>query len=152
MARAGAEVQEERLLAVDVAQVAQVLDGVVDEVLGEVVALGDRARRLHRVVVAVEGGHELVGLAAVEPVPAVEAAAEGPATAVGRHVRLVVGREVPLAHRVGGVPLGPQDLRQEPVLGRDLARVAGERRREVGDPTHAVRVVVASGEQARPGR
>ena len=105
VARAGGEVEEERLLAVDVAQVAEVLDGVVGEVLGEVVALGERARRLHRVVVAVEGGHELVRLAAVEPVPALEAATERPAAAVGGHVRLVLGREVPLADRVRGVPV-----------------------------------------------
>ena len=100
MARAGREVEEERLLGVDVAEVAEVLDGAVGEVLGEVVALGDRARRLHGVVVAVERRHELVGLAAVEAVPAVEPATERPAGAVGGHVRLVVGRQVPLADRV----------------------------------------------------
>ena len=55
------------------------LDGPVGQVGAQVVALLDRARRADRVVVVVEGGHELVGLAAVEPVPAVEAPAERPA-------------------------------------------------------------------------
>src|SRR5215203_4431586 len=99
--RTGGEVQEERLLTVGVAQVAQVLDGVIDEILGEVVTLGGRARRLHGVVVAVERRDELMRLAAVEAVPAVEAAPDRPAAAVGGHVGLVVGREVPLAHCVG---------------------------------------------------
>ena len=150
MAGSGAEVEEERLLAVDVAEVAQVLDGVVDQVFGEVVALGHGARRLHRVVVAVEGGHELVRLAAVEPVPTIEAPAERPAAAVGPHVGLVVGREVPLPDRVGRVALGAQDLGEEAVLGRDLAVVPGVAHRQVGDAAHAVRVVVAAREQARP--
>ena len=152
VARARAEVEEERLGIVDVAQVAQVFDGVVDEVLGEVVPLGDGPRWLDRVVVAVERGHELVRLATVEAVPAVEPAPERPAAAVGGHVRLVVGREVPFADGVRRVPGGPQDLRQEPVLGRDLARVARIGHGEVGDAAHAVRVVIAAGEQARTRR
>ena len=118
----------------------------------EVVALVHRARRLDRVVVAVERGHELVRLAAVEPVPAVEPAAERPGAAIARHVGLVVGREVPLAHRVGRVALVAEDLGEEPVGAGDVARVPGVAGREVGDPAHAVAVVVAAGEQARARR
>ena len=152
VARPGGEVEEERLLAVGVAQVAEVLDRVVDEVFGEVVALGRRARWLHRVVVAVQRGHELVRLAAVEAVPAVEAAPERPAAAVGGHVGLVVGRQVPLPHRVRRVAVGAEDLGEEPVLRRHHAPVAREAHGEVGDAAHAVGVVVAAGEQAAARR
>ena len=51
------------------------LDRVVGQVLGEVVALLGRARRLDRVVVVDEVGVALVGLAAEEAVEALEAAA-----------------------------------------------------------------------------
>ncbi len=51
------------------------------EVGAQVVAGLVRARREHRMVVVVERGVELVRLAAVEAVPAVEAAAERPARA-----------------------------------------------------------------------
>ncbi len=152
VAGTGAEVEEERLRAVDVAEVTEVLDGAVGEVLTEVVALLHRLRRLDGVVVAVQRRHVLVGLAAVEPVPPVEPAPEGPTAAVRGHVRLVVGREVPLPHRQRGVALRPQDLREEPVLERDLARVARVAHREVGDPAHPVAVVVHARQQARARR
>ncbi len=69
----------------------------------------------------------------------------------GGHVGLVVGGEMPLADRVGGVAAGPQDLREEAVLAGDLAVVAGVPHGQVGDPAEAVAVVVAAGEQAGPG-
>jgi hypothetical protein len=72
------EVEEERQLVVDGAQVRQVPDGPVGQVLAEVVALLQCPGRPDRVIVVVQRGHELVGLTAVEAVPAVEAAPEGP--------------------------------------------------------------------------
>ena len=80
----GAEVEEEPAVHVDGPQVGQLGDGLVGQVGAQVVALLDRPRRLDRVVVVVEGGDELVGLAAVEPVPAVEAPGQGPAVARAR--------------------------------------------------------------------
>ena len=63
-------------------------DGLVDQVLGEVVALLGRARRLDVVVVVDEVGVVLVGLAAHEPVEALEATAERPAVARAAHRHL----------------------------------------------------------------
>ena len=78
VARAGCEVQEERLLGVDRAQIAEKPDGTVGEIDGEVVAVGDRSRRDDAVVVVVERRDELVGLATVKAVPALEAPTERP--------------------------------------------------------------------------
>ena len=128
VARAGREVAEERLLVVDRAQVGEELDRAVGEVGAQVVAVLVGARREHRVVVVVERRRELVRLAAVEPVPAVEAAAERPARARPGHVHLVFGREVPLADRVGRVAVRAQDLGQEAVLAGDHPPVAGKAR------------------------
>ena len=103
-------------------------------------------------VVVVERRRELVGLAAVEPVPPVEAPAERPARARAGHVDFVFGCEVPLADRVRRVAVGAQDLGKEAVLAGDDAPVAGVTGREVGDAAHAVAVMVAPGEQARASR
>ena len=78
MARAGGEVQEEGQLVVDGAEVTQVLDGAVGQVGAQVVALLDGCGAAGRVVVVVQRGNELVRLAAVEAVPAVEPSAERP--------------------------------------------------------------------------
>ena len=64
---------------------------VVDEVLGEVVAVLVVGWRRHRVVVRKEGGTELAGLAVEVAVPALEALAEGPALAARPEVVLVLG-------------------------------------------------------------
>jgi hypothetical protein len=151
MAGPGADVQEERRRVVHRVQVGQEVDGAVGQVLAEVVAVLERAWRRHAVVVVEERGHELVGLATVKAVPAVEAAAERPGGAGGSVVGLLFGAEVPFADRVGGIAACPQHLGEEPVLPRRSAPVPREARGQVGDPTHATAVVVASGEEAGPG-
>ena len=77
VARAGREVQEERLVGVDRPQVPEELDRPVGQVVGEVIAVLDRRGRPHRMVVVIERGHELVRLTAVEAVPAVDPRASG---------------------------------------------------------------------------
>ena len=152
VAGARGEVEEERHVVLHGTQVAQVLDGAVGQVRTEVVTLVDRARRRHRVVVVEEGGHELMGLAAVEAVPTVEPASERPGAAWGAHVDFVFGAQVPLADRVGGVAVGAQNFGQEAVLAGRLAPVARKAGGEVGNPSHAAAVMVAAGEQAGAGR
>ncbi len=78
MAGARREIQEERAIGVDRAQVADVLDRAIGEVGAEVVSVLDAARRHDRVVVVEEHGDELMCLAAVESVPPVESASERP--------------------------------------------------------------------------
>ena len=151
VARPGAQVEEEGALGIDGPQVAHELDGPVGQVGAQVIALLDAAGRAHRVVVVEEGGHELVGLPAVEAVPAVEPAGQGPRGPRGGHVGLVLGAEVPLADGVGGVAGLAQDLREVAVLAGRLAPVAGIADGEVGHPAHAAAVVVPPGQQAGPG-
>ena len=67
-------------------------------------------------------------------------------------MRLVLGRQVPLAHRVRRVSPAAQDLREEAVLARNTAPVAGEADGEVGHAAHAVAMVIAPGHQARTRR
>jgi hypothetical protein len=102
-------------------------------------------------IVVVEGGDELVGLATMEPVPAVESPPEWPRRTRRAHVGLVLRGEVPLAHRVAGIAVGSEDLAQEPVLLGRPPPVPREADGEVRHPTHPVAVVVAPGEQAGPG-
>ncbi len=152
MARAGGEVAEERPVGIDRAEIAEVLDGAIREVRAEVVAVVDRSWRRDRMVVVVQRRHELVGLAAVEPVPPVEAARERPGRARRGHVGLVLGREVPLPDGVRRVSVRAQDLREEAVLAWNTTPVAREPDREIRDPSHAVAMVVAAGHETRTGR
>ena len=77
--RAGAEVQVERLVRGDLLGVGDELDRLVGQVLGQVVALLGRPRRLDLVVVVDQVGIPLARVAAEEAVVALEAAAERPA-------------------------------------------------------------------------
>ena len=81
VAGAGRVVEEERLVGRDGLGVLDELERLVGDVLGEVVALLGRLRRVHRVVVVDQVGIPLVGLGAQEPVPALEAAAARPVAA-----------------------------------------------------------------------
>ena len=152
MAGARGEIEEERLLGVDRSQVTEELDGPIGQVGAQVVPVLDGSARPDSVVVVVEGRCELVCLAAVEPVPAVESATEGPRAPGARHVGLLLRAQVPLAHGIGRVPVGPEDLGQEAVLAWGPAPVPGESAGQIGDASHPAAVVVPSREQAGAGR
>ena len=113
VAGTGAQVEEERSLGIDGPQVCHELNGPIGQVRAQVVAVLHAARWPDRVVVVVEGRDELVGLPAVEAVPAVEAAGQGPRGTGRGHVGLVLRAQVPLPHGVGRVALLAQDLREE---------------------------------------
>src|SRR5262245_55578286 len=87
-------------------------------------------------------------LAREEAVPALETAAEWPTVSAGAEVLLVLGRQVPLAHRVRGIPVRRGHGRKERARSRDTRVVARKARSEVDDPTHAAGVMVATGEHA----
>ncbi len=150
VAGAGGEVQEERLGCVDRPQVGQELDRAIREIRGQVIAVLDRSGRPDAVVVVIERGHELARLAPMKAVPAVEPARQWPGRSRRGHVRLVLGRQVPLADGVGGVASGPQDLRQVAVLAWRLAPVTRIANGQVGHPAHPAAVMVAAGQQAGP--
>ena len=72
VAGAGGEIQKPRVLGIGRTQVAQVADRAVGQVLAQVVAVCGRSRGDDRMVVLEQRWDELVGLAAVEPVPALK--------------------------------------------------------------------------------
>src|SRR5487761_1229155 len=147
MAGARGEVQEEGPIGIDRAEIADELDRPIGQIGRQVVAVLDRAVRRHGVAVVVEGRDELVGLATVEAVPAVEAAGEGPRVPARAEVCLVLGGEVPLADRVRGVPVVTEDLGEEPVLPRGPSPVPRETHRQLRHPPHPAAVVVPAREQ-----
>ena len=104
VARAQRQIEEERLVGVRRADVDDALDGVVHQVLGQMVAVG--RREPERRVVGHQIGRELVGLAAEKAVVALEALAEGPAIARGGGV-LLVGRVPGATSRLRTSPIPP---------------------------------------------
>ena len=150
--RSEAEVQVERLAGIHLLGVGDELDRPVDEVLGEVVPLLRRPRRLDLVVVVDEVRIPLARVPAEEAVEALEAAAQRPAVE-GADGRLLVARgQMPLPHHERAVAVLDEHLREQAVLERDHAVVAGIAGGQLGDRRHAVGVVVAPGDDARAAR
>ena len=127
-------------------------DRLVDQVLGEVVALFRRLGRFDLVVVVDQVGVPLAGVAAEESVEPLEPAAQWPPVVRADRGFLVARGQVPLADHVGVVAVFEEDLREEPVLHRHDAVVAGVSGGEFGDRGHAVGVVIAAGDDAGPAR
>ena len=149
---AGAEIQEERLVGRHLLRVANELYGLVDQVFGQVIALLRRFRRLDLVVVVDQIGIILVGVAAQESVVALEAASQRPTIVRTRRAGLFRGRQVPFAYRIRVVPVHQQGFGEESVLERDdpiRSRIARCALRNAG---HAVRMMIAPGENTRPRR
>ena len=149
---AGREVQEERLVRRHLLRVGDERDCAIGEILGEVIALLGRLLRLNPVVVVGQLRVVLVRVAAHEPVVALKAAAERPALVWTGRRHLIRRRQMPLADGVGVEAFAVEDLRQKAVLERDVAVIAGEAGRGLGDRRHVVRVMVAAVEDARPRR
>ena len=131
------QVGEERPVGAHRLRVVHEADGVIDEVLGEVVPLLDRARRLDPVVVVRELGVELVGLPVEEAVVPVEPALQGPLVVGAGGRRALHGGEVPLADRERRVALVAQDLGDRRRVVRDVTGHVGEAGDEVRDRSHA---------------
>ena len=145
------EIGEERAVRPDRDRVVDEPDGVVDQVLAQVVALLRGRRGLHVVVVVHQVRGELVGLPFEEPVEAVEAALQRPLVE-GPGGRCVLhGREVPLAHGERGVALVTQHLGHGGGVVGDLPAHVGVAAVEVGDGAHAHGVVVAARQQRGAG-
>src|SRR5262249_53766902 len=93
--RSGAEIEEIWLLRGGRPDIGDELHRLVDQVAGEVIALGDHVRIAEDVVVAVQGRRELVVLAAHETVEPLEAASQRPAPSGCPGVAFLFGGEVP---------------------------------------------------------
>ena len=125
-------------------------DGLVHQVLGEVVVglaeIGEDRRRL-----VVDGGLVLRGLGVDDAVEPLEAHARRPAVEGAGGPLLPGGGQVPLAEATGGVAVLPQDLGHRGRGAGDEAVIAGEAVGPLGNAAHVHGVVVAPGEQGRPG-
>ena len=125
------------------------LDGLVDEILGEVVSLIGGLRRIDAMVVVSEIRVELVRLAVEEAVETIEPALQGPRVVRAGGGGLIHGTQMPLAKGEGGIALVAQHLGHGGGMRGDLARhmrIAGV---PVGDTAHADGVMVPTGEQRR---
>jgi hypothetical protein len=148
----GREVHHPRLVGIRRLSVADVLQRLVGDVLGEVVAVLGLGGLLDRLVVLDEQRVPLVRLSAQEAVEALEAATERPLLPRAGGVVVVVRREVPLAERVRAVAVVDEDLRDHRVLEGD-APVGGRKAGgELRDARHTVRRGVTPGEETRARR
>ena len=149
---ARAEIHEEGLVRRDLLGVGDEADGLVHEVLGQMIALLRRLGRFDRVIVVRQIRVVLVRVAAQEAVEPLEPAAQRPAVVGSGRRKLGGRREVPLAHGISVVAVLEQHLRQEAVLERDVAVAAGKAGGAFGDARHGVGMVVAAGQDARARR
>ena len=151
--RPGREVDEERLVRHQRLLLADPLDRPVGHVLGEVVALLRGLVGLDRRRPLVDRGVVLVGLAADEAVEVLEAAAAArPRVERAERARLPHRHLVTLAELRRRVAVELQRLRQRRARVRADRVVARRRGRDLGDPAHPDRVVVAARQQRRARR
>ncbi len=150
--RSQSPVQEERLLSSGVLLVEHVANGVVGQILGEVVPLLGPSRRVDVVVVADQVRSPVIGVALQEAVVALEAESERPPVERPCQRPFPPGYEVPLAHRHGVVAGVAQDAGQRGRRCREASVVAGEGQRHVDEESHSHRMVVPPRQEARPGR
>ena len=150
--RAERQVGEERPIGGDRLLVLHPGDRVVDQVLGQVVAVLGQPVRLDGVATLVELRVPVVHLRAHEAVEEVEALAHRPPLERPRRADLHRRGLVPLADRRGAVAVAAEDLRDRRGARRPVAVVAGLRRRHLAGHAHAHGVVVATGHQGLPGR
>ena len=147
----GREVDEERLVRHQRLLLADPADAVVGQVLGEVIALLGRRRRLDRRRAVVQGRVPLVVLAADEPVELLEPAPAGRPRVERPHRRRLPHRHlVALAELRRRVAVQLQRHRQRRLGVRAQRAVARRRGRRLGDPAHPHRMVVAARQQRLP--
>ena len=129
--------------------IADEADRLVDQIGGQVIAVGVGPRGINMCVVGDELRRILIGLGIEEAVEAVEAAPERPA--VERTGRAALGqrRHMPFADHVVAIGVRAQHLGDGAGLARDLAAITGIAGIEIGEAADADRMMVASGEQRR---
>ncbi|MNX95422.1 hypothetical protein D3C86_1276940 [compost metagenome] len=144
----GAEVHHPGLGGGDRQVVLDEGDGLVRQVLAEVIAFFRGVRGLDGVVVIGEIGIPLVGVPAEEAVVALEAAPQGPEALVPREVGIFSGSQVPLAHGERAPAALDQDFRDQGILEGDMPVGAREAGGGLGDACHAVAGGVAAVQEA----
>ena len=149
----GGEVHEPRLTRILGAHIVQPPDRLVRHVIGEVVLLAVLAlRHPDRLVVLGDDRVPLAGLTAQEPPEVVEAPPVRPPAERARRALLAIRRQVPLTERGRAVAVLLQHLRERCAVLRNERRIPGETTGQLADRPETDRVVVAAGQQRRPGR
>ena len=149
----GGEVDKPRLGRVLGAHRVQPLDRLVGHVVGEVVLLAVLAlRHPDRLVVLGDDRVPLAGLTAQEAPEVVKAPPVRPPVERARRALLPIGCQVPLAERGRAVPVPLQHLRERRAVLRNERRIPGEAAGKLADRAETDGMVVAAGQQRRPGR
>ena len=147
------EVHEERLVGHECLLRADPVDRAVGQILGEVVSLLGRRRRLDRRRPVVQRGLPLVVLPADEAIERLETAAHRRPRIERAHGRGLPHRNlVALAELSGGVAVELQGHRQRSLGVRAQRAVARGRRRGLGDAAHSDRVMVPAAQHGRTRR
>ncbi len=100
-------------------------DRLVDQIRGQMIAVGIGAGRIDMGVVGDQLRRELVGLGVEKAVEAVKAAAERPAVERPGGAAFGQRRDMPFADHVVAIGVRLQHFRQRSRLARDLAAIAG---------------------------
>ncbi|OIQ65889.1 hypothetical protein GALL_525480 [mine drainage metagenome] len=149
----GGVVEVERLVRAGRAMRAQPRDCLVGEIIGRKIALGvgvglDRLVAFHQLARRV-----IAGLGRDKAIKAVKSALQRPRGAIGSGGKVVVGRVVPLAYRIGRIAGIAQESRDCRRIARDLARlIAGKAGVGVGQPAAADRMRVFARHERRARR
>ena len=126
-------------------------DGLVGQVLAQVIALLGPARRLDVVIVTDQVGGPVIGVALQEAVVALEPEAERPRVEGAGRRALPAGGEMPFADGHGRVARVAQQAGESGGRLGQSGVVAGKAQRDVGQEPHADGMVVAAREEGRSG-
>ena len=132
--------------------VAQHPDRLVGKVFGQVIALFRAVGLLDEPVVLGQVRVPVVGLPAEEPVEPIEALLQRPRRLVAAAGDVLFGNVVVLADPEGAVAVVLQHLTDGGALRGQSRGGAGETVGALGDRREPVDMVIASGEETRPGR
>ncbi|CAB4833405.1 unannotated protein [freshwater metagenome] len=152
MTCASGEIEKERFLHIYCPKVTDVFDGTISEISTEVIALLDRCRWPHRVIVTVESRIELMRLTSMKSIPAIKTSAKRPRFSRSRHVGLIFGSQVPLANGIRRVTALTKNLGEKAIFLWGLSPVARKSNSQVCDSTHSVAMMISSSQQTSTSR
>ncbi len=150
--RAEGEVSEEGTIWTHALVVVDHQQELVHQVLGEVVALLWRCRRIDVGVISHQLGMELIGLARQEAVEAFEAPTERPVVERPRGGDIGARHQMPLTGTQRGVALAAKNLRDRGRRVGDMTSGVRKASDPTGEAPHPHRVLGAAGQQRRTRR
>ncbi len=131
--------------------IGQHADGLIDQILRQVIAGFIGAGRVDMAVVAHQLRRILVGLRVEEAVEAVKSPAQGPAVKRSSRAAFIERVHMPFADHIVAIGMGAQHLGERTGRFRDLAAIARMAAVEIRKATDADGMMVPSGQEGRPG-